>query len=59
MLIDTENGSSILSLEAERRLGQSWVVELIGRFFLNTDETDVTQPLAEDSYLNLSLKYYF
>lgn len=59
VLIDTENDSTILSLEAERRLGQSWVVELIGRFFLNTDETDATQPLAEDSYVNLSLKYYF
>ena len=58
-IIDTDNGSTILSLEAERRVGESWVVELIGRFFLNIDETDITASLKEDSFMNLSIQYHF
>lgn len=58
-IVDTDNGSTVLSLEAERRVGESWVVELIGRFFLNIDETDITAALEEDSFVNLSIQYHF
>lgn len=58
-IIDIDHGSTILSLEAERRLGQSWVVELTGRFFLGVAEEDVLQSFERDSFFNLSLRYYF
>ncbi len=58
-IIDTDNGSTLLSLEAERRIGESWVVELIDRFFINIDETDITASLEEDSFVNLSIQYHF
>ena len=58
-IIDTDNGSTLFSIEAERRVGDSWVVELIGRFFINIDETDITSSLKEDSFINLSIQYHF
>lgn len=58
-IVDTENGSTLFNVEAQHRLGQSWVVEMIGRFFINIDEDDPTFFLEKDSFINLSLQYHF
>ncbi len=38
VIINTENESTIFSVEASRRVGESWEIELEGGFFINIDE---------------------
>ncbi|MBL4602702.1 MAG: hypothetical protein JKY84_08155 [Emcibacteraceae bacterium] len=58
-VVDHENGSSFISIEAERRLGSDWKIELEGRFFVNVDQTDPSIFFAQDDFINLRLARYF
>ncbi len=56
---DMENGSTLASFEAERRIGRSIVLEVQARFFLNIDEDDPAKFLDNDDFVNISLQYHF
>ncbi|WP_339863161.1 hypothetical protein [Paremcibacter congregatus] len=58
-IVDHDNGSTLLSIEAERRLSPNWKVELEGRFFVNIDAADPSHILARDDFLTLRLLRYF
>ncbi len=58
-IIDHENGSSLISMEAERRLGNNWKIELEARFFINIDPTDPTIIFAQDDFFTLRLSRFF
>lgn len=58
-VIDVENGSTLATFEAERRLGSSFVLEVQGRFFINIDDQDPARPIEDDDFVNISLKYHF
>ncbi len=58
-IIDIDNGSTLVSIETERRVGSSWRVELTGRFFINIDENDILSNFERDSFFNLSLQYHY
>ena len=58
-IIDHDNGSSLISIEAERRLGENWKVELESRFFVNIDTNDPTSFIARDDFATLRLTRYF
>ena len=57
--VDVDTRARFTSIEGGRRLGQSWKLELEGRFFSNTDPADPLSALRDDDYLQLELlKYY-
>jgi len=59
VLIDRINRSSMLSIEAKRRLSDHWSVEFESRWFLNIKENSSLAPFKKDSFLLLKLARYF
>ncbi len=59
-IVDREEQSTLLLVEAERRLGEFWKVELEGRFFVNVDDDDlVLNGIRDDDVLTLRLTRFF
>jgi len=58
-VVDTDERSIQLSVEAERRLTNHWSAVLESRWFLNTDDSDVVAAFADDSYISVRLARYF
>ncbi len=58
-VFDLEHSSRILSLEASRRVGQQWKVELEGRLFGKIDNTEFLHFFRRDSFLQFRLVRYF
>jgi len=59
-IADLESGGNILSIEATRRLGNSWKLEIEGRAFNNIDENDlILSNFKNDSFLRVNLIKYF
>jgi len=55
IVVDYETGESFALLEAERRIGGDWKLELQGRFLANTDPRSTAALFSRDSYLTLRL----
>jgi len=58
-VVDWENGSILLNVEASRRLGQHWKASLQLRAWLDVDDRDLQYPFRRDDYLQLELARYF
>ena len=59
-LFDLKKSSKILSLEASRRFGESWKIEIEGRLFNTIDNREfVLSNFKKDSFLRLSLFKHF
>ncbi len=59
-LADLRNRSKIFSMEASRRIGNSWKAELEARFFKTIDTNElILSNFREDSFLKVSLSKYF
>ncbi|WP_282606787.1 hypothetical protein [Pelagibius sp. Alg239-R121] len=59
-IIDRDNQSTSVSIEAERRLGEFWKVELEGRLFVNVDDDDlILNGVRDDDVITLRLTRYF
>lgn len=58
-VLDLEEGSASAFLEAERRFGDNWKVELEGRFFLNAGDDPVLSGFRDDSFANLRVSWFF
>lgn len=58
-VVDREHGSTILTVEAARRLGQNWKVEIESSFFSNVDDNDVLVNFKDDSFIMLRLLRFF
>ncbi|WP_298760495.1 hypothetical protein [uncultured Psychroserpens sp.] len=59
-IADLESSSKIFSIEGSRRLGNSWKVELEGRFFSNIDNSEfILSNFREDTFLRLSISKFF
>ena len=58
-MIDVEDGTISLFVEAERRLGDTWKIEAEARFLVNTDRRNALAPFERDSFVNLRLSRYF
>ena len=56
---DIQTGETFLNVEAERRLGQDYVLELRGRVFTGADPGDLTHAFVDDSYLQVQFSRYF
>ncbi len=58
-VIDVEDGTVSLFVEAERRIGDTWKIETEARFLVNTDRRNALAPFERDSFVNLRLLRYF
>lgn len=59
IIIDRNDRSQILSIEAKHRLDNHWNFELESRWFLNTKDNTALSPLKKDSFVVLRLARYF
>lgn len=59
LFIDPSTQERSFSLEAERRLGDDFFVELRARVFDGASESDPSFAISRDDYLQLSVAYYF
>lgn len=63
-VIDQKTQATLLSVEASRRLGKSWKVELEGRFFENVPSSSPLNDVAlyglrRDDYVQFSVLWFF
>lgn len=59
VVIDRETGGTSLFLEAGRRMGDRWTVDVEVRSFLNTDPADPLHSFRQDNYGQVKLAYHF
>ena len=58
-IIDADTQTALVSIEGNRRLGQTWRLSLEGRLFLNPDPQDFLFGLRDDDYVQLTLERFF
>ncbi len=58
-VIDVNDGSTSLFIEAQRRLGQDWTAELEGRFFANVNSQNALAGFKGDGFVTLRLARHF
>ena len=56
---DVDTGETFINIEAERRFGDDWFVELRVRAFSGAEQGDTTYWLQEDDYVQFSIARYF
>ena len=59
LLWDRDSGGKFLNIEASRRIGSDWLLEMEGRFLFDTSSSDPAFALSRDDYLELFLTYNF
>ena len=59
LVFDLDNNETFLSLEASRRFGQNWKLNLEARSFHHIQQSSVVYPISNDSYIQLDANYYF
>ena len=59
LVVDTDGGARLLSIESSRRMAEKWVAELTARFATNTSSDPAVSTFAADDYLQLSVSRYF
>lgn len=58
-IVDVEDQSTSLSIEAERRIGESWTIELESRWFVHTASGNLLHFIKNDDYITLRMRKYF
>ncbi len=58
-IIDRETGTTFAFVEAERRLGDHWKLELEGRFPVNVSKGDPLAGIRRDDFITLRLTRFF
>ena len=56
---DVDTDETFVNIEADRRIGDNYVIELRARIFSGASRFDPTYALANDDYLQLQLSRYF
>ena len=56
---DLDTSETYVNVEADRRLGDDYVLELRARFFTNADSADTSFAIENDDYLQLQLSRCF
>lgn len=59
VITDLSNGSRVFSVEASRRFGEHWKLNLEARLFSNIASDDLLTAQRDDDYVQLELAYYF
>ncbi len=58
-IVDLEYSTRIYSIEADRRIGESWTTEVEARIFSKVSDSEFIYFFREDSFLKFSLSKYF
>lgn len=58
-VFDLQTSETLLSVEAERRIGDHWFCEVTARLFLNTDDDSIVHALRDDDFVSIALSYHF
>ena len=58
-IVDLNGYANVFSVEASRRLGDSWKATLEGRLFQDIKKSDPLYSYRQDDYLQLQLGYFF
>lgn len=58
-IFDRNTGTTLASVEAERRFGDSWKVEVEAQFFVNVDAGDPLYAVRRDDVITLRVARYF
>ncbi|MDH3631528.1 MAG: hypothetical protein OER98_10450 [Gammaproteobacteria bacterium] len=56
---DLDTSETYINIEADRRLGDDYVLELRARLFTNAEPADTSYAIENDDYLQLQLSRYF
>jgi len=56
---DLDTSETYVNIEADRRLGEDYVLELRARFFTNANLSDTSFAIENDDYLQVQLSRYF
>jgi hypothetical protein len=56
---DTQDGSTSLRLEADRRIDEDWTLGIEGQAFFGLDRTSQAGAFADDSFIRAKLTYFF
>ena len=59
VIVDLNTQATLVSVEASRRLGDQWKLELESRLFKNVPATDILGGLSKDDYVQLRLIRFF
>ena len=59
VVVDVEDGSTALFVEAERRIGDSWKIEVEGRIFFGVGNSNPLSAIEDDDFAVLRLSYFF
>ncbi|NIP30460.1 MAG: hypothetical protein GTO02_10825 [Candidatus Dadabacteria bacterium] len=59
IITDTDKGELFTLLEAARRVGQSWKVEIEARLFFNTDDDSPANAFSNDGFVSLNIGRFF
>jgi len=59
LVLDRNTGGKFFNIEASRRIGESWLLDLQGRFFSDQKSSDPAFVFAKDDYIELFLTYNF
>ena len=58
-IVDADDRSTALFIEAERRLGDRWKLEFESRLFVNVDAGNTLQAFEADDFIQLRLSFFF
>ena len=59
VIVDVDDSSRVVSVEASRRLGDDWKINLEARFFSNIDKQNFLSSFRQDDFVQLELAWYF
>ena len=59
LLVDRDNGGKFINVEASRRLGANWLLEVEGRFLFGQSRSDPAFTIHRDDYLQLFVSWNF
>ena len=58
-ILDRNHGSTALSVELERRIGNKWKIEVESRHFFNTSQQDVLDTFRSDDFTLVRFSWFF
>lgn len=59
LIKDWNDSTTMLTLEANRRIGDNWKLSLEAALLTQVDKDDLLYDLRDDGYIKTNLKYYF
>ena len=59
VIVDDQSGSMLVTVEASRRLGDRWTVEIESLSFFDVPPTDLLYGVRRDDYIQVRLSRFF